>query len=232
MASLNKVPYDLKGGNTFPISIILSTLFHFFLIAFLLNQGLFHKSVKKDVFVNVKIVELPYGRGGALSGTAQGKSEAKEVEVKREKNTPPKVSLPSKKEDAQKGKSPIKNPTKEGEAVGLGGEGVAGLGGKGKGILLDAQDFPYEWYKARLEQALKANWKKPFLKRKTSASVHFTILENGGVKDLQIVKSSGNIDFDKSVLKAIYDSVPFPKFPPGYNSEILGVLYTFELEVE
>ena len=43
------------------------------------------------------------------------------------------------------------------------------------------------------------------------------------------VSSSGNTVFDQSVIRAVYDSVPFPKFPPQYEAPRLGVLYTFEL---
>ena len=152
-------------------------------------------------------------------------------EVQPEKERQPKLTIQDKNaQKNQEGKSPIKKDNPEGKAVGLGGKGVAGLGGKSRGLILDNETFEYEWYKARIEQSLKANWRKPFLNKTISATVHFIILDNGNVKDVTIVKSSGNIDFDRSVLKAIYDSQPFPKFPPAYTSPTLGVLYTFELE--
>jgi TonB family protein len=225
-------PFQQKQRKTFPIAIIVSTVVHFSFLFFLINQEIiFSTPEKQDVFVKVKIVELPYGTGGALYGNPGGKYESRSVEPNTQKEKP-KLTLPGKEEKKVEGKSPIKNGDEKGVAVGLGGEGVVGLGGKQKGLLLDAADFPYEWYKARLEQTLKANWKKPLMNKKLATSVHFTILDSGKINDLKIVKSSGNSEFDKSVLNAIYDSVPFPKFPPQYTSDKLGVLYTFELEKE
>ncbi len=215
-----------------PFSVIASTLFHFAVFALLARQGFFSITPVKHGPVMVKIVELPEGIGGALSGTPGGKKESLSEPVKKNAEKPPKVTLPDGKKAEESGKSPVKNPDPEGKAVGLGGSGKTGLGGKSIGLLLDAEDFEYEWYKARLENALKANWKKPFSKKKYSSSVHFVIESSGFVKEVQIVKSSGVVDFDKSVVKAVYDSQPFPKFPPQYTSPSLGVLYTFELEPE
>lgn len=221
-----------NGDNPYqailPFSIMISTVLHFAVFAFLAYRGFFTITPAKHLPVMVKIVELPEGFGGALSGTPGGKTESASPQKKEEKQ--PKVTLPGDKAPRDGGKTPVKNPVPDGKAVGLGGEGKAGLGGKNRGLLLDAQDFEYEWYKARLETALKASWKKPFSARKYASSVHFVIEASGFVKEVQIVKSSGMIDFDKSVVKAVYDSQPFPKFPPQYNSPTLGVLYTFELE--
>ncbi|MCX7829810.1 MAG: TonB C-terminal domain-containing protein [Acidobacteria bacterium] len=220
-----------KKNPVFPISLIISTCLHFLLFFSFLSLGLISPHQKKMDFVNVKIIELPYGEGGALTGTPGGRVESKTEAIRQEKETPPKLTIPDKNEKInEKGKSPIKNPNPDGKAVGLGGKGEAGLGGKARGLVLDNETFEYEWYKARIEQSLKANWRKPFLNKQITASVHFIILADGNVKDVTIVKSSGNTDFDRSVLKAIYDSQPFPKFPPAYSSTALGVLYTFELE--
>lgn len=219
-----------KQNPIFPFSVIVSTIFHFLLFLFLLSFGIISPPKKKIDFVNVKIIELPFGVGGALTGTPGGKTEAKNEEIAPKKETPPKLTLPDKNpKPSPEGKSAVKKPSPEGKAVGLGGKGPAGLGGKARGLVLDNETFEYEWYKARIEQSLKANWKKPFLNKPISASVHFVIMDNGNVKDVTVVKSSGKSDFDRSVLKAIYDSQPFPKFPPAYTSPTLGVLYTFEL---
>jgi len=234
--TLPSVPKDWsnsskKQDTIFPLSVIVSTIFHFCLFFSLLSLGIISPQKKKIDFVNVKIIELPFGEGGALTGTPGGKIESKLDETPPKRETPPKLTLPDKNQKTtSEGKSPIKSPNPEGRAVGLGGKGPAGLGGKTRGLVLDNETFEYEWYKARIEQSLKANWKKPFLNKPISASVHFVIMDNGNIKDAIIVKSSGNSDFDRSVLKAIYDSQPFPKFPPAYSSQTLGVLYTFELE--
>jgi len=229
-------PGNGSGGEShyqaiLPFSVMASTIFHFAVFLVLAHQGFLTVTPSSQPPVMVKIVELPEGFGGSLTATPGGKAESPAAPLKKEEKSPPKVSLPGEKKKAEEaGKSPVKNPNPDGKAAGLGGEGKAGLGGKSRGLLLDAQDFEYEWYKARLENALKANWKKPYSTKKYTSSVHFVIETSGSVREVQIVKSSGVADFDRSVVKAVYDSQPFPKFPPQYSSPSLGVLYTFELE--
>ena len=131
-----------------------------------------------------------------------------------------------------RGSAPVKEPRPEGGAAGLVRGGPAGLGGKGVGLLLDEPTFQYEWYKARLEDALKSAWRRPALPGSTTASVHFTISAAGAASEVQIVQSSGSSAFDQSVVRAVYDAAPFPRFPPQYTADRLGVLYTFELVPE
>ena len=65
--------------------------------------------------------------------------------------------------------------------------------------------------------------------RAVSASVHFVITAQGDAQNVEIVSSSGMPAFDQSVLRAVYSSAPFPRFPPAYKGPTLGVMYTFEL---
>jgi TonB family protein len=180
----------------------------------------------------VRLIELPAGRGGAVEGTPGNtgeKTPPKEIVVEKPKN--PKTTLPGKEPPPPKqGPSPVASD-KPGKALGLGHEGPAGLGGKGVGVILDEPTFMYEWYRARLEDMLKSNWRRPALEVKTNiaASVHFTITSDGQAQDVAIVQSSGNVPFDQSVIRAVYGSVPFPKFPPQYSAPRLGVMYTFEM---
>lgn len=184
----------------------------------------------------VKLIELPAGIGGATQGTP---GRTLERMPPREQEPPPlqkpsKVTLPGKvPPKPNQGPTPIRTE-KPGQTVGLGHSGPAGLGGKGAAVILDEPTFQYEWYKARLEDALKAHWRRPVASgpKVISASVHFIITVSGQVESVQIVTSSNNPAFDQTILRAVYDSVPFPKFPPQYEATSLGVLYTFELTPE
>lgn len=216
-----------------PLSVIVSALAHVGVAYALLFHPMFADTDPFRDILKVRIVELPAGIGGATEGevgtVVEPTPPPPEVEPVREK--PPKTTLPGpEKKKPGEGPAPVKSE-KPGKALGLGHGGQAGLGGKQPGIILDAATFEYEWYKARLEDSLKANWKKPPPRgnRTTSASVHFVITAGGEASDIQIVNSSGDPTFDQSVLKAIREAVPFPKFPPGYQEDRLGVLYTFEL---
>ncbi|NMB98882.1 MAG: hypothetical protein GYA35_01225, partial [Thermoanaerobaculaceae bacterium] len=85
-----------KQNPIFPLSVIVSTMFHFLLFLFLLSFGIISPQKKKIDFVNVKIIELPFGEGGALTGTPGGKTESKIEEIAPKKETPPKLTLPDK----------------------------------------------------------------------------------------------------------------------------------------
>lgn len=224
-------PPTPRPNDALPLALVLSVCLHAALFAGVaLHPGIRRKPPLPEAMM-VRLVDLPAGRGGALEGTP-GRSAAPAPplpEPPKPKN--PKTTLPGKAEPPKRGgESPVRSG-REGKAVGLGGEGAAGLGGKATGLLLDEPTFEYEWYKARLEDLLKSNWKKPVLESRqtVSASVHFVITAQGDAQNVEIVSSSGKPAFDQSVLRAVYGSTPFPRFPPAYQGSTLGVLYTFEL---
>jgi TonB family protein len=225
-------PLKSRSNHVLPAAVIVSGILHMVAFTFFLMHPIARqKPIYKEPLL-VKLIELPQGRGGVTTGTpgrTPDKAPPKAEEPPKPKE--PKTTLPGKTTPTPKeGPSAVKTET-PGQAAGLGHGGQAGLGGKGAGVILDEPTFQYEWYKARLEDLLRAHWRKPVLAGlgNISASVHFTITSTGSALDIQIVSSSGNTVFDQSVIRAVYDSVPFPKFPPQYEAPQLGVLYTFEL---
>ncbi len=215
---------------TLPVMIMVSSVIHLAVVWGILFSPAFHQRPAVQEPIKVRLIELPAGLGGLLSGQPGRPEEpAKTALPEPPKPLHPKATLPGKAPPkTSAGAAPIQNAS-PGVAAGLGKSGAAGLGGKGAGVLLDEPAFQYEWYKARLEDALKARWKRPVLNASLSASVHFVIMASGSATEVQIVQSSGNVAFDQSVLRAVYDAAPYPKFPPGFSGERLGVLYTFEL---
>lgn len=222
-------PLQSHQPPTLPLMLIVSALAHVAGLWGILFHPVFQRPPAPRPPILVRLVELPAGVGGRTDVRPGGRAEApRNVEAARPKE-PPKTTLPGKVETPVKGAAPVKDPKPEGGAAGLGRGGQAGLGGKATGLLLDEPTFEYEWYKARLEDALKSRWRKPLLQAELRASVHFTISASGAASEVQIIASSGNAAFDQSVARAVYDAAPFPKFPPQYTSDRLGVLYTFEL---
>lgn len=215
---------------TLPIMIILSSIVHLAAAWGLLFTPAFRQQPRFQAPIMVRLVELPAGLGGLLSGNPGTPAEPPKISLpEHPQPAAPKTTLPGKVPPKnQPGAAPVQNAGR-GVAAGMGKTGAAGLGGKGAGVLLDEPTFQYEWYKARLEDALKARWKRPVLNANLSASVHFVISAAGSAIEVQIVQSSGNVAFDQSVIRAVYDAAPYPKFPPGFSGEKLGVLYTFEL---
>ena len=229
-------PLASRHNHLLPAALIVSSILHMLaLVGFVMHPVTRQRPAFKEPLM-VRLIELPRGTGGATTGTPGRTAEPippKEPEPVTP-SKPPKLTLPGKEPPKpMEGPSPLRTE-KPGQAVGLGHGGQAGLGGKGSAMILDEPTFQYEWYKARLEDALKTHWRKPVVTGVTSlsASVHFNILSNGQAEVVQIVTSSGNPGFDQTILRAVYDSVPFPKFPPQYDAPSLGVLYTFELNPE
>lgn len=225
-------PLEPHQNHLLPLALILSSVIHFAAFTLFLMHPVSHQKPAQKEPMMVRLMELPAGRGGATEGTPGDtgeKTPPKEIPLEKPKN--PKTTLPGKeKPEPKQGPSPVASE-KPGKALGLGHEGAAGLGGKGVGVILDEPTFMYEWYRARLEDMLKSNWRRPAQdnKKTIAASVHFTISADGQAQDVQIVQSSGNSAFDQSVIRAVYGSVPFPKFPPQYTASHLGVMYTFEM---
>ncbi len=64
--------------------------------------------------------------------------------------------------------------------------------------------------------------------------LEFTLLRNGNIASLRILRSSGSDALDRAAKRAILDSVPFPPFPAGVKRKRLHVkLYiVFKLEEE
>lgn len=229
-------PLPARHSHLLPAALLVSAILHLLAIAgFVMHPASRQRPMFKEPMM-VKLIELPSGRGGATTGTPGRTREVTPPKVAEPARAekPPKLTLPGKVPPKPKeGPSPLAS-TKPGQTAGLGHGGQAGLGGTSSKMILDEPTFQYEWYKARLEDALKSNWNKPVLSgtKSITASVHFNITASGQAQDVQIVTSSGNSTFDQTVLHAVYSSVPFPKFPPQYDAPTLGVLYTFELSPE
>ena len=76
-------------------------------------------------------------------------------------------------------------------------------GGGGGNALTAAEHSALEGYKARLRAALRQNHEKPpGLSDKLEADVEFLIAADGTISRVQIIRSSGNTDFDLSCLEA------------------------------
>jgi len=91
----------------------------------------------------------------------------------------------------------------KGIAEGVIGGSASSKGGGGGTALTAAQRSTLEGYIARLVTALRQNHEKPpGLSDMLYADVEFLIAADGTISRVQIVRSSGNIDFDLSCLEA------------------------------
>ncbi|MCH9648068.1 MAG: TonB family protein [Deltaproteobacteria bacterium] len=88
---------------------------------------------------------------------------------------------------------------------------------------LDNPDFTYDYYVKRMVALIRARWSRPLVPEDTESVVHFRILKDGTIQDLELRDPSGSAVFDRAALRAIQDASPLPPLPVGYRQDSLGV---------
>jgi TonB family protein len=58
----------------------------------------------------------------------------------------------------------------------------------------------------------------------------FTIRRDGTLKDVKLLQTSGNTNFDLSAQRAIQEASPFPELPSGYERDLATVEVAFRLQ--
>lgn len=107
----------------------------------------------------------------------------------------------------------LRNATSQykGESVDAGGEGfgAAKLGGNsmGGGIKVSPE---YKRYEELISRHIKSSWVWLSGTQKLFTRVEVSIAQNGQILNVSIVSSSGNSNFDNSVVRAVYKSSPVP----------------------
>ncbi len=89
-------------------------------------------------------------------------------------------------------------------------------------------------YKLEIYERIKGNWSYvsllgPDNKKDFIAIVELQVKRDGTVLKTKVTRSSGNAQFDESVLKAIKRSTPLPPFPEGYRKTYDEIEINFNL---
>jgi periplasmic protein TonB len=92
---------------------------------------------------------------------------------------------------------------------------------------VDNPSFTYGYYLDRLLLLVRAQWTRPQLGSGPAATIHFRILRDGRVEDVELVTSSGYSSFDLAALRAVQGAAPFPPLPRSYRDGELGVNLIF-----
>lgn len=82
-------------------------------------------------------------------------------------------------------------------------------------------------YMRNVQRQLRKNWNPPEIETTTSVTVYFEIIQDGSIKNLKILKSSGFKKLDVAALYAVRYSMPFPPFPQGYDKETINIQFDF-----
>lgn len=107
------------------------------------------------------------------------------------------------------------------------GQGLT-FGGGGTGGETNLADFCCPEYIALLTQQIDQNWQKAQQQRGTTV-IRFSILKDGTVADLQVIKPSGSPLLDRASQRALL-AAKLPALPSQYKSEKLTVNLTFPYE--
>ena len=147
-------------------------------------------------------------------------AKARELESKKLSYSEYQKSLGNKTSPSQKtagGGTGAPGPRVDASGIKKGVTGGTGAGTKGAGgtALTAAEGERMERYFAMLISRLREGHEKPGgLSDLLNAEVQFTVAANGTISGVQIVRSSGNKDFDQSVLEA-FARVKMPSRPDG-----------------
>ena len=88
---------------------------------------------------------------------------------------------------------------------------------------LDNPDFTYSYYIDRMVALIRSRWQRPSAIEGTESAVHFRILKDGTITELELRKPSGDALFDRAALRAVQEASPLPPLPVGYRRDSLGV---------
>ncbi|PID80084.1 hypothetical protein CSA17_04815 [bacterium DOLJORAL78_65_58] len=96
-------------------------------------------------------------------------------------------------------------------------------------------NFPFAWYLSMMEGQIARNWNPRQMGFKKDSGVyctlHFTIMKNGTVTGLTVVRGSGIGVYDREARRAV-QAVRLPQLPPDFGSSSLGVTMTFNLKTD
>lgn len=99
--------------------------------------------------------------------------------------------------------------------------------GPGQGAGGQVMSIDYVLYLGQLERKLKENWAWVGTNDALEAVVGFSILPDGKVVNVRILKSSGDRSFDLSVERTVRALDPMPPPPEAYRELFGDVQYTF-----
>ena len=123
----------------------------------------------------------------------------------------------------------VRSNVYNGESANAGGEGfgAAKLGGEGfgGGTLASAEKVAYA---NALQQHVKSGWRWLAARQKLRCLVLVDILPDGRIRTAKISQSSGNSNFDESVLRAVKKANPVPAAPVSIYNDFRQVRFWFD----
>lgn len=90
----------------------------------------------------------------------------------------------------------------------------------------------FGWYTAQLRDRIAQKWNRSGVSagRNARTTLEITLLRDGTVREVKIIKPSGSYTLDNSAQRAVLDAAPLPAFPPGFPAS--QVLYDLSFGLE
>jgi colicin import membrane protein len=110
-------------------------------------------------------------------------------------------------------------------ATGSIGDGTSDSGGGGSVV-----GFEFLSYRQRIFGTIKSNWTNTVRTPGLVAAVRFELAADGGVSNVELVRSSGDRVYDQAVVRAVQRSNPLPPPPERYRDDFREVIVDFHSE--
>ncbi len=90
--------------------------------------------------------------------------------------------------------------------------------------------FRFGAYQKLLQEKIAKAWNTGGINLQTApqVTVAFEILRNGSIRNLRIIKPSGNYALDNSIERAVTEASPFPELPTGFERNSANVEMNFQ----
>jgi protein TonB len=114
------------------------------------------------------------------------------------------------------------------------GAGASTQGGMAVGDAGGGGNFGsrFSWYVEAVQRRVSGNWLQSTIDPRVSSAPRvvatFDILRDGTITNIQVTHSSGNQSVDMSEVRAIRDSSPLDRLPPGYSGSKVSVEFWFD----
>lgn len=108
---------------------------------------------------------------------------------------------------------------------------VAGAQKKDDSITFDTSDYRYAGYMRKLKEKIESIWVYPpeeaAQRHEGDLKIRFSILKNGKLGEVELVRTSGNPRLDNAAIKALKDGEPYWPVPPEWGMESYTIVGHF-----
>jgi TonB family protein len=165
------------------------------------------------------------------------------VDVCGQTPTPTPEPKPNSQPAAAKSSANVSNPanaqtTNPSERITNGGEGKSVSSAvqtkEDVGIISDTAGIDFGPYVKELKARVKNHWEPlipstalPPMMKSGEVTIEFAIMKDGYIREMHLVKSSGDVALDRAALGAIASSPPFSSFPAAFPGDYLRLRCRF-----